>query len=107
MLQNTQNVSRGMQKIIHLSQKHVQHAQNRTHTQTYRKGHKYNGIPAEGSLYTQTNIPSNALGGTHITSASTSPAPPCAISQTLISYQSSTEKFTLVHANTEWLSSLL
>lgn len=57
--------------------------------------------------HTQMNAPSNVLGRTRITSAFASPPPPCTISQTVISYQSSTETFTLVHANTEWFSSLL
>lgn len=96
-------------KIIHLSQMHAQvtHTKLEAHTNLQKRTQIRWHTSRRVALHTQMNVPSNMLGGTYVTSASTSPPPPCTISQILISYQSSTEKFTLVHAKTEWLSSLL
>lgn len=90
----------------HLLQTHAQHTNLERHTDLQNRTQIQWRMSRRVALHAQMNVPSNVLGGTSVTSAFMSP-PPCTTSQILISYQRSTEKFTLVHANTEWLSSLL
>lgn len=62
------------------------HKTESTQPKLQKKGHKYNGTSAKGSLCTHRwTYPAMCLVE-HVTSASTSPPPPCTISQILISY---------------------